>query len=162
MSLFLVSNIEKIAIDPYGSYCVSKFIINNNNLNLRYILIKNLENNLKNLIFNKNSCSVLMFGIKKFGINNFEFIIKEIENNLEFLSLYPISVSFVFKIIYFLKENQYYKLNAIIRKIYRNDSLIKSLMTHKNGNKLIKKLMEFSNNSQKKYIKTKLNFFQKK
>ena len=162
INLFLVSNIEKIAIDPYGSYCVSKFIINNNNLNLRYILIKNLENNLKNLIFNKNSCSVLMLAIKKFGINNFEFIIKEIENNLEFLSLYPISVSFVFKIIYFLKENQYYKLNAIIRKIYRNDSLIKSLMTHKNGNKLIKKLMEFSNNSQKKYIKTKLNFFQKK
>ena len=28
INLFLVSNIEKIAIDPYGSYCVSKFIIN--------------------------------------------------------------------------------------------------------------------------------------
>ena len=55
-------------------------------------------------------------------------------NNLEFLSLHPISVSFVFKIIYFLKENQYYKLSAIIRKIYRNDNLIKSLMTHKNAN----------------------------
>ena len=74
INLFWVTNIEKIEIDPYGSYCVSKFIINNNNLNLRFILIKNLENNLKNLIINKNNCSVLMLAIKKFGINNFEFI----------------------------------------------------------------------------------------
>ena len=99
INLFLVTNIEKIAIDPYGSYCVCKFIINNSNLNLRLLLIQNIQNNIKILIFNKNSCSVLMLAIKKFGINNFDFILHEIEDNLAFLSLHTITISLVFRIL---------------------------------------------------------------
>jgi hypothetical protein len=161
INLFIVANLEKIIINPYGAYCISKFIINNSNLNLRSLIINNIHNNIKNLIFNKNSCSVLMLAIKKFGINSLEFIINEIENNLSFLSLHPVSNILVIKILNYLKNTKYYKLNSIIWNIYRNDNLIKTLISHKNGNKILKKIMEYSNNTQKKYIKAKLNIIEK-
>ena len=63
------------------------------------MLIQNIQNNIKILIFNKNSCSVLMLAIKKFGINNFDFILHEIEDNLAFLSLHTITISLVFRIL---------------------------------------------------------------
>ena len=158
INLFFVTNVEKIITNPYGAYCGTKFLINNINLNLRLILIKNIKNNIKILIFNKNSCSFLILAIKQFGINNFEFIIQEIQNNLSFLSLHPIANSFVCKIFYFLKNSENSKISSIIWNIYRNDNLIKALCSYKNGNKLIKQLMEYSNNTQKKYIKAKLSF----
>ena len=80
VNIFIVGNLEKIIINSYGAYCVNKFILTNSNINLRILLIKNIQMNLKNLIFNKNSCSVIMLAIKNFGINNFEFIIHEIKN----------------------------------------------------------------------------------
>ena len=158
INFFFVTNVEKIVINPYGAYCGTKFLLNNTNLNLRLILIKNIQNNIKILIFNKNSCSFLILAIKQFGINNFEFIIQEIHNNLSFLSLHPIANSFICKIFYILKNSENSKINSIIWNIYRNDNLIKALSSHKNGNKLLKQLMEYSNNTQKKYIKAKLSF----
>jgi len=162
INLFFIANVEKIIINPYGAYCASKFIINNYNLNLRTLLIKNMQNNIKNFIFNKYSCSILLLAIKKFGINNFEFIIQEIKNNLSFLSLHPISNSFIIKIFHYLKTVNYYGLTSLIWNIYRNESLIKIIHSHKNGNKLLKQLMELCNNNQKKYIKAKLSFFKNK
>jgi hypothetical protein len=162
INLFLISNVDKIIVNSYGAYCVSKFVINNSNLNLRLLFIKNIQNNIKNLIFNKNSISVIMLSIRSFGINNFEFIIYEIKNNLAFLSLHPVANSFIGKIFYYLKINEYYRLSSIIWDIFRNDNLIKALCSHKNGNNLLKKIMEYSNNTQKKYIKAKINFIKKK
>ena len=162
INLFLISNVEKIIINSYGAYCVSKFVINNSNMNLRVLFIKNIQNNIKNLIFNKNSISVLMLSIRKFGINNFEFIIYEIKNNLAFLSLHPVANSFIGKLFYYLKINEYYRLSSIIWEIFRNDNLIKALCSHKNGSNLLKKIMEYSNNTQKKYIKAKINLIKKK
>ena len=161
INLFIVANLDKIIINPYGSYCVSKFIINNTNLNIRLLLINNIHNNIKNLLFNKNSCSVLMVAIKKYGINNFEFVINEIENNLPFLSLHPVSNIFVLKLFTYLNICKYNKLSLMIWTIFRNDNLIKTLLSQKNGTKIIKKLMEYSNNAQKKYIKVKMNLMQK-
>ena len=158
INFFFVANVEKIVINPYGAYCGTKFLINNIDLNLRLILIKNIQKNIKILIFNKNSCSFLILSIKQFGINNFEFIIQEIQNNLSFLSLHPIANSFICKIFYFLKNSENSKINSIIWNIFRNDKLINMLCSNKNGNKLIKQLMEYSNNTQKKYIKAKLSF----
>jgi len=161
LNLFLITHLEQIIVNRYGAYCATKFIINNSNLSLRILLIKNIQKNLKLFIFDKNSCSVIMLAIKKFGINNFEFIIKEIQDNLPYLSLHPNSYSFILKIISYLKINEYYKLSNIIWNVYRNDNLVGVLYSHKNGIKLIKKLMEYSNNTQKNYIKAKINFIKK-
>ena len=156
INFFFVENIEKIIINPYGAFCGVKFILNNTNLNLRLILIKNIENNIKTLIFNKNSCIFLMSAIKQFGINNFEFIIQDFYNNLSFLTLNPISNSFIFKLFHYLKTRENSKLILIIWNIYRNDNLIKSLCSHKYGKKLLNQLMEYSNNNQKKFLKMQL------
>ena len=161
LNLFLLTNLDKIITCRYGAYCTSKFIINNSNLNLRLLLINNIKNNLKLFIFNKTSCAVIILAIKKFGINNFEFIIQEIQNNLPFLSLHPISYSFVVKLLTYLKMNEYYKFSNLIWNVYRNDNLIKTLCFYQNGNKLLKKLIEYSNNTQKNYINAKLNFIKK-
>jgi hypothetical protein len=162
LNLFLLTNLDKIITCRYGAYCTSKFIINNSNMNLRFLLINNIKNNLKLFIFNKTSCEVIIQAIKKFGINNFEFIIQEIQNNLPFLSLHPISYSFVVKLLTYLKMNEYYKFSNIIWNVYRNDNLIKTLCFYQNGNKLLKKIIEYSNNTQKNYIKAKLNIIKKK
>jgi hypothetical protein len=161
LNLFLLTNLDKIITCRYGAYCTSKFIINNSNLNLRFLLINNVKNNFKLFIFNKNSCEVIFLAIKKFGINNFEFIIQEIENNLPFLSLHPISYSFIVKFLTYLKMNEYYKFSNFIWNVYRNDNLIKTLCFYQNGNKLLKKFIEYSNNTQKSYIKAKIKFIKK-
>ena len=57
--------------------------------------------------------------------------------------------------------NEYYKLSNLIWNIYRNDNLIKTLYFYLNGNKLLKKFIEYSNNTQKNYIRAKLNFIKK-
>jgi hypothetical protein len=159
LNLFLLTNLDKIITNKYGAYCTSKFIINNVNLNLRLLLINRLKNSLKMFIFNKNSCEVIILAIKKFGINNFIFIIQEIENNLPFLSVHPTSYSFIDKILTYLKMNDYYKLSNLIWNVYKNNNLIKALCFYQNGNKLLKKFIEYSNNTQKYYIKTKLSLF---
>jgi hypothetical protein len=161
LNLFLLTNLDKIIIYRYGAYCTSKFIINNSNLNLRVLLINNIKNNLKLFINSKYSCEVIILAIKKFGINNFEFIIQEIQNNLPFLSLHPISYSFVIKLLTYLKMNEYYKFSNFIWNVYRNDNIIKTLCFYQNGNKLLKKFIEYSNNTQKNYIKAKLNIIKK-
>ena len=161
LNLFFISNVEKIIINSYGSYCGTKFILYNSNLNLRFLLINNIKTYIKKLIFNKYSCSFIILAIKKFGINNFQFIIDEIKSNLSFLSLHPVSNLFIIRIFYYLKSIEYNNINSIIWNIYRNDYLIKVLCNNKSGVILLKKIIEYSNSSQKKYIKNKIKYYKK-
>ena len=161
LNLFFIYNVEKIITNPYGAYCGTKFILYNSNLNLRVLLINNIKNNIKNLLFNKHSCLFIMLAIKKFGIDNFQFIIDEIKNNLSFLSLHPISNLFVTRLFKYLKSIEYNNINSIIWNIYRNDYLIKVLCNNKSGVILLKKIIEYSNSSQKKYIKNKIKYYKK-
>ena len=161
LNLFFIYNVEKIITNPYGAYCGTKFILYNSNLNLRVLLINNIKNNIKNLLFNKHSCLFIMLAIKKFGIDNFQFIIDEIKNNLSFLSLHPISNLFVTRLFKYLKSIEYNNITSIIWNIYRNDNLIKGLCSSKNGTILLKKIIEYSNSSQKRYIKDKIKYYKK-
>ena len=158
INIFLVSNVEKIIINSYGAYCVIKFITNNSDLNLRLLLIKNIKNNFENLIINKISCSVLMSAIKHFGINDFQFIVQEIRYNLPFFYLDPISASFVGKVLSYMNRTENYKLSSIIWDIYRDDNLLNAIYSSTYGSKILKKLKEYSNFTQKKYLNVKINF----
>ena len=161
INLFFISNVEKIVTNPFGAYCGTKFVLYNSNLDLRKLLINNIRNNIKNLIFNKSSCSFIMLAIMKFGVENFQFIIDEIKNNLAFLSLHFVSNLFISRLLNYLKFIEYTDINSILWSIYRNDNLIKGLCSSKNGKQLLKKLMEYSNGTQKKYIKTKLKLIKR-
>jgi hypothetical protein len=158
INIFLVSNVEKIIFNSYGAYCVIKFITHNSDLNLRLLLIKNIKNNFANLILNKISCSALMSAIKHFGINDFQFIVQEIRFNLPFFYLNSNSASFVSKVLSYLKRTENYKLTSILWDIYRDDNHLNAICSSPCANKILKKLKEYSNFTQKNYLKTKINF----
>jgi hypothetical protein len=155
INYFFINNLEKIIINPYGAYCGNKFVLYNTDLYLRLVLIKSIQKNIKSLMFTKASCSFLLLSINRFNINNFEFIIEEIQNNLSLLSLNSVSNSFIMKLLTHLKNNDNNRISSIIWNIYKNDNLINQLCSHKNGIKLVKTLMEYNNDIQKKYIKKK-------
>ena len=105
INLYLVMNADKIITNCNGAFCINKFIINNKNLKLRALLIQNLKNNIKQLIFNKYCCINLLLILEKFGIDWGNFIIKEIQENFEILGKNPVSNLFINKVLLFLKNN---------------------------------------------------------
>ena len=157
INLFIVNNIEKIIINPYGSYCVNKYIVNNTDLNMRSLLIKNMSDNIRSFFFHKCSCSILLLLLKYYGFNSCEFIFQEMVNNLNELIFHPVSNSFVSKLFIYLKNNNPTFLNNIIWNIYKDNKLLKLLLSNANGEKLLNKLMSYSNIPQKEYINEKMN-----
>ena len=53
INLFIINNIKDIVVNPYGAYCVNKFIVNNIDINLRLLLLKNIHNNIHYFFFQK-------------------------------------------------------------------------------------------------------------
>ena len=151
VNIYLVMNIEKIIINVNGAFCANKFIINNNNLNLRKFLVENLKSNIKKLLFNKYSCIILLLVLQTFGIQWGNFIIKEIEQNFVVLSQNPISYIFIIKVFDYLKNSQ----NLIILKfwsLYKNNVLMNYLISSANNQKLLNQLIEYSDMEQKKFL----------
>lgn len=153
LNLYLVMNVEKIAINCNGAFCVNKFINYNKNLNLRKILVGNLKNNMKKLIFNKYSCINLLLVLQIFGVEWGNFIIKEIEENFVVLSENPVSNVFITKVLEFLKNSQnFFVLKLLIWSLYKNIILMNYLISNKNHKKLLNQLIEYSDEDQKKYL----------
>ena len=153
LNLYLVMNIEKIIVNCNGAFCVNKFITNNKNLILRKLLVENLKNNLKKLIFNKYSCINLLLVLQTFGVEWGNFIFNEIQNNFVVLSENPVSSVFISKVLEFLKNSQnIYLLKIIIWSLYKNIVLMNYLLSNKNHRKLLNQLIEYSDNEQKNYL----------
>ena len=157
LNLFLVLNIEKIIINCNGAFCVNKFIINNKDLNLRALLIQNLKNHIKQLIFNKYCCINLLLILEKFGIEWGRFIIKEIQENFESLCEHPVSNLFINKVLLFLNNNYLFDLKVFLCSLYKNIVLMKILISNKNNNNIINQLINLSDEDQKKYLLLLLN-----
>ena len=153
LNLYLVMNVEKIIINCNGAFCVNKFITNNKNLNLRKLLVENLKNNLKKLIFNKYSCINLLLVLQTFGVEWGNFIFNEIQNNFVVLSENPVSNVFISKVLDFLKNSQnIYVLKILIWSLYKNIVLMNYLLSNKSHRKLLNQLIEYSDNEQKNYL----------
>ena len=156
INFFIINNIKDIVINPYGSYCVNKFIVNNVNIYLRVLLLNNIHNNIQYFFFHKCSCSILLLLLKYYNYKSCNFIFEEIKKNLINLIMNPVSYTFVNKILLYLNNKDKNSLNSFIWDIYKNDDLIKSLNNTKNELKFLDKLINYSNNEQKTYIKEKL------
>ena len=152
VNVYLIMNIEKIIINCNGAFCVNKFITNNKNLNLRKLLIENLRNNIKKLIFNKFSCINLLLVLQTFGVEWGGFIIKEIEENFVILSENPVSNIFITKVLEYLNNNNILVLKLLIWSLFKNLFLINYLLINKNHKKLLNQIIEYSDNEQKKYL----------
>ncbi len=157
LNMFLITNVEKIIINCNGSFCINKFIVYNKDLSLRELLIKNIEKNIKDLIYNKYSCINLLLILEKFGINWGNFIIKEIQENFGVLCEHPVSNIFINKVLIFLNNNYSYELKVLLWSLYKNIVLMKRIISNKNNNRLINQLINLSDDEQKKYIFLLLN-----
>ena len=157
LNIFLIMNIEKIIINCNGAFCVNKFITNNKNLNLRKLLIDNLRNNFRKLIFNKFGCINLLLILQTFGVEWGGFIIKEIEENFVVMSENPVSNVFIFKVLEYLNNNNILVLKLLIWSLYKNLVLLNYLLINKNHKKLLKQIIEYSDNDQKQYLFVLLN-----
>ena len=157
LNLFLVMNAEKIIINCNGAFCINKFITHNKDLNLRALLINNLQKNIKELIYNKFSCINLLLILETFGINWGKFIINEIQENFGVLCEHPVSNIFISKVLYFLNNNYSLELKVLLWSLYKNIVLMKNLISNKNNNNIIKQLLDFSDDKQKKYLFLLLN-----
>ena len=155
-NLFLVSNVEKIITNCNGAFCVNKFIHKNKNLQIRYILVQNLKNNIQNVIRNKYGCTILLLILEQFGTNYGLFIIKYIQNNISFLSLNQITVVFIIKTLNYLYKYNTFELGILIWYVYKNEKLVNYLLSHENGNHILKQMISLSDEEQKKYICLKL------
>ena len=152
LNLYLVTNTEKIIINCNGAFCVNKFITNNKNLNIRKLLVENLRNNIKKIIFNKFSCIILLLVLQTFGIEWGGFIIKEIQQNFIVMSENPISNVFITKVLDYLSDNNILVLKLLIWSVYKNIVLINCLLSNKNQQKLLNQLIEYSDKEQKEYL----------
>ena len=152
LNIYLVMNIEKIIINVNGAFCVNKFITNNKNLKLRSLLVENLRNNIRKLVFNKFSCINLLLVLQTFGLEWGSFVIKEIETNFIVLSENPISNVFISKVLEYLKNNNMTILKLLIWSLYKNIVLINYLISNKNHKKLLNQIIEYSDNEQKNYL----------
>ena len=152
LNIYLIMNIEKIIINCNGAFCVNKFITNNKNLNLRKLFIDNLSNNIKKIIFNKFSCINLLLVLQTFGVEWGGFIIKEIEENFVVMSENPVSNVFIYKVLEYLNNNNILILKLLIWSLYKNLVLLNYLLINKNHKKLLKQIIEYSDNDQKQYL----------
>jgi hypothetical protein len=152
LNLYLVMNVEKIIINVNGAFCINKFIINNKNLKLRKILVDNLQNNIKKIVFNKFSCINLLLILQTFGVLWGNFIIKEIQENFVVLSDNSVSNVFIIKVLEYLYDNNIFVLKLLIWSLLKNIVLINYLISNKNKKKLLELIIEYSDNDQKKYL----------
>ena len=152
LNIFLVTNIEKIITNCNGAFCVNKFIINNKNLNFRKLLVENLKNNLKKIVFNKFSCINLLLILQTFGVEWGAFIIKGIEENFVIMTQNPISNVFITKVLEYLSDNNVLVLKLLIWSLYKNFVLINYLISNKNHKKLLNLIIGYSDNEQKQYL----------
>ena len=157
LNIFLVMNVKKIITNCNGAFCVNKFITHNKNLNLRALLINNLQKNIKELIWNKFSCINLLLILETFGIKWGNFIIKEIQENFGVLCEHPVSNVFISKVLLFLNNNYSLELKVLLWSLYKDIVLMKKFISNKNNNNLLKQLIDYSDDEQKKYLFLLLN-----
>ena len=65
---------------------------------------------------------------------------------------HPVSRIFVSKVLLFLNNNYAYELKVLLWSLYKNINLMKNLIWNKNHSKLLNKLIEYSDEEQKKFL----------
>ena len=153
---FILTNLNKICNNLYGSLCVIKFIIMNNNIYIRFQLINSIQILFFNLVMNKYGCSVMFFLLEKYGIENCYFIINFIKHNFEFLingSNSLILIEKVLNYIYKFANNEY---NEIIWMIIKNDNLLFLLIEKDLYHRIFSLIIKTLNEEQKDILRKKM------
>lgn len=97
----------------------------------------------------------------KYHNNKCNFIFEEVKNKLVNLLTNPVSYSFVNKILLYLNKSDKNNLKLFIWDIYKKEYLIKSLYETPNGQEFISRTFNYSNDDQKKFLKSQLDINKK-
>ena len=159
---FILSNLNKICSNLYGSLCIIKFIIMNSNLYIRFKLIKSIQIIFFNLVLNRYGCSIIFFLLEKYGIEYCYFIIKFIQQNFEFLINQPHSLILIEKVLNYTSKFVYNEFNEIIWMILKNDNLLYILIQKEMYKRIVSLIIKSLNEDQKVILKKKMkNFLQR-
>ena len=159
---FILSNLNKICSNLYGSLCIIKFIIMNSNLYIRFKLIKSIQTIFFNLVLNRYGCSIIFFLLEKYGIEYCYFIIKFIQQNFEFLINQPHSLILIEKVLNYTSKFVYNEFNEIIWMILKNDNLLYILIQKEMYKRIVSLIIKSLNEDQKVILKKKMkNFLQR-
>ena len=153
---FILGNLNKICTNLYGSLCIIKFIIMNNNLFIRFKLIKAVQYMFYNLVLNRFGCSIIFFLLEKYGIEYCYFIIEFIKQNFEFLINQANSVLLIEKVLSYLYKYVNNEFNEIVCLIIKNEKILQSLIEKESNNKILSLFNKTINNEQKDLYRKKL------
>ena len=153
---FILGNLNKICTNLYGSLCLIKFIIMNNNLFIRFKLIKSIQYLFYNLVLNRFGCSIIFFLLEKYGIEYCYFIIEFIKQNFEFLISQPNSVILIEKVLSYVYKYVNNDFNEIVWMIIKNEKILQILIEKESSNKILYFINKTINNEQKEIFRKKL------
>ena len=153
---FILTNLNKICNNLYGSLCVIKFIIMNNNIYIRFQLINSIQILFFNLVMNKYGCSVMFFLLEKYGIENCYFIINFIKHNFEFLINQSNSLILIEKVLNYIYQFANNEYNEIIWMIIKNDNLLYLLIENDLYHRIISLIIKTLNEEQKDILRKKM------
>ena len=129
---FIIENTLIISNNNFGSLCVIKFIIMNNDSIIKDDFMKSIKNNFLKMCLNQNSINVINFILDRYGINNCMFMINEIKNNFNSVVNNKFLISFIKKIITYLSVYENKNLFYDFMKIFQKENF-----NNLNKNKLI-------------------------
>ena len=153
---FILTNLNKICNNLYGSLCVIKFIIMNNNIYIRFQLINSIQILFFNLVMNKYGCSVMFFLLEKYGIENCYFIINFIKHNFEFLINQSNSLILIEKVLNYIYQFANNEYNEIIWMIIKNDNLLYLLIENDLYHRIFSLIIKTINEEQKDILRKKM------
>ncbi len=153
---FILTNLNKICNNLYGSLCVIKFIIMNNNIYIRFQLLNSIQILFFNLVMNKYGCSILFFLLEKYGIEYCYFIINFIKHNFEFLISQSNSLILIEKVLNYIYKFANNEYNEIIWMIIKNDNLLYLLIENDLYHRIISLIIKTLNEEQKDILRKKM------
>ena len=153
---FILGNLNKICTNLYGSLCLIKFIIMNNNLFIRLKLIKGIQCIFFNLVLNRYGCSIIFFLLEKYGIEYCYFIIEFIKQNFEFLMNQPNSLILIEKVLSYVYKYVNNEFNDIVWMIIKNEKILQILIEKEPSNRILSFINKTLSNEQKDMFRKKL------
>lgn len=142
---FIITNLDKIAVNMEGSQCVKKFIAISKNTFVRDVFLQSLQNKFFILANNRFSYNILILAMKVFGVQACYFMLKEVKDNLLVLvNSQGFCIEFLEKFFIFLSKTERLIFHDYALRIVNNQKLFMTLISSPNGIRLIKVIFHYS------------------
>ena len=147
---FVIQNIEKLCLNEYGKTCVSKFIVMNSNLKIRFQLIQEFENKMYSFFDSEYGCEVLVVLMEKLNLSYSSKIITEIKKNIfSFVTKYQFMGIIIEKVLSLICKYDNREYVSMMWKFIKNENLIYKIYKDTNGKRILSSIIKDLTNEQK-------------